>query len=345
MLCGEGMVAIMAVCKQCGQPIIGEYITALGAAWHPEHFVCAGCGKVIVEPSFNTHDGRPYHNACYLDRFVPKCAYCGKALEGQYITHDGKSYHQSCYQDHIVPRCAYCGEPLIGSYVVDGWGTRFHQEHEQQFPHCAYCGRLVPPAQQEHGASKDDNVRCPICRAQAIETREEAQPLFRQLIQWVGSQGLRFNSLHITLELGSRSKLGEYLSIRTEGHSLGVTMSTSYYENECMTHTEIDRVAVLQGMPELLFQGVTVHELGHVWLAVQGIHDLPQWADEGFCELLSHRYLSGITTQDGRYYTERIEKNSNPIYGEGFRKVKALADKMGFARFIEVLVRTKRLPS
>lgn len=338
------MVEAMPVCKQCGRPITGKYMNALGAAWHPEHFVCAGCGKTIVEAGFNVYDGRPYHNTCYVDRFVPKCTYCNKPLVGQYITHDGKPYHQDCYQDHVAPRCAYCDKPLVGAFLLDAWGTKFHREHEKEFPHCAYCGRLVPPALQERGAARDATIRCPVCRAQAIETREEAQPLFRELIQWVGSQGLRFNNLRITLELVDRPKLAEYLSTRAEVHSLGVTMSSNYYENGRMTHTEIDRVAVLQGMPILLFQGVTVHELGHVWLAVQGIRDLPSWAEEGFCELLSHRYLSGITTQDGRFYSERIEKNSDPIYGEGFRKIKALSDKMGFARLIDVLVRTKRLP-
>ena len=334
----------MAVCKQCGQLIVGKYITALGAAWHPEHFVCAGCGRVIAEPSFHVYDGRPYHDTCYVDRFAPRCAYCNKPLVGQYVIHDDKSYHQNCYQDHVAPKCAYCGKPLIGTYAIDSWGTKFHKEHERQFPHCAYCGRLVPPAEQERRVGKDANTRCPICRAAAIETREEALPLFRQLTQWLGSQGLRFNNLSVTLELVDRPKLAQYLTTRPETHSLGVTMSTIHYENEQRTHTEIDRVAVLQGMPELLFKGVTMHELGHVWLAIHDIHGLPSWAEEGFCEVLSHRYLSGIATREGRYYTERIEKNPDPIYGEGFRKLKALSDKMGFARFIDVLLRTKQLP-
>lgn len=308
----ENMLKKSPVCKQCGQPIWDNYVNALGATWHPEHFVCAYCGKPITDSSFTVQDGKPYHVACY--------------------------------QDHIVPKCVYCGRPLLGEYLVDGWGNKFHKEHQSQYPHCAYCGRLVLPRQQEHGARASEQVRCPVCRAAAIETSEEAQPLFDKLKRWVGSQGLRYNNLRLSLELVGRPKLAQYLSVRNEVHSLGVTMSTTYSTNGQVTHTVVDRVAVLQGMPSLLFQGVTMHELGHVWLTVQSIQDLPQWAEEGFCELLSHRYLSGINTQEGQYYSQRIEKNTDPVYGEGFRRIKAIADRVGFQRFIEQLQRTKQLP-
>ena len=58
----------------------------------------------------------------------------------------------------------------------------------------------------------------------------------------------------------------------------------------------VNGIAVLQGLPAVLFQGVTAHELGHVWLIVHGIQDLPNWAEEGFCELLSYRYYTEMAT-------------------------------------------------
>ena len=101
---------------------------------------------------------------------------------------------------------------------------------------------------------------------------------------------------------------------------------------------------MLQGLPAPLFQGVVVHELGHVWLVVHDIKGLPPWAEEGFCELLAYRYYSGLNTPEGRFYAAGIENNPSPVYGEGFRRVRAMADRVGFSRLVESLQTTKRLP-
>jgi len=108
---------------------------------------------------------------------------------------------------------------------------------------------------------------------------------------------------------------------------------------------EVNGIAVLQGLPAVLFQGVTAHELGHVWLIVHGIQGLPSWAEEGFCEYLSYRYYYDLNTPESRYHAVSIENNADPVYGEGFRRVRALADALGFPRFLEILRTTKRLPS
>src|SRR5258708_22274613 len=106
-------MAIQPLCKQCGKRIDGNYVSALGATWHPEHFLCAACGRPIDDMHFNLHQGMLYHSDCFRDRVAPKCAYCNK--------------------------------PLISEYLVDHWGTKYCKEHQNQYPACAYCGRLVPP--------------------------------------------------------------------------------------------------------------------------------------------------------------------------------------------------------
>jgi len=303
-------------CKQCKQPIWGSYIDALGATWHPEHFLCAACHKPIRDASFNMHEGMPYH--------------------------------PECFRQQVAPRCAYCGKPLMTEYLVDHWGTMFCKEHQGRYPTCAYCGRLVPPQQQEQRVESGEGVRCPICRASAIETIDQARPIFSRLIQWVNSQGLVYNNLHLSLELVDRQKLGRLITGRvgTAGiHSQGVTLSTTHTLNGNVTRTEVNGVAVLESMPTLSFQGVTVHELGHVWLIVHDVKDLPLWAEEGFCELLTHRYYTQLNTKESRYYAQNVETNPNSVYGAGFRRVRAIVDPMGFQRFVEVLQKTKRLPT
>lgn len=304
------------ICKQCRQPIWGNYIDALGATWHPEHFLCAACHKPIQDARFNMHEGLPYH--------------------------------PECYRQQIAPRCAYCGKPLMGEYLIDHWGTMYCKEHQGKYPTCAYCGRMVPPQQQEQGVKSEQDIRCPVCRASAVETIDQARPIFSRLIQWVNTQSLVYNNLPLSLELVDRQKLGRLITGRpgTAGiHSQGLTLITTHTLNGKVTGTEVNGIAVLEGMPALSFQGVTVHELGHVWLVVHDIKNVPLWAEEGFCELLAHRYFTQLNTAESRYHAQGIETNPNPIYGAGFRQVRAIADSMGFQRFIETFLKMKRLPS
>jgi hypothetical protein len=302
-------MAQQLICKGCGQPIRGNYLSALGATWHPEHFVCASCGRPINTARFQVHEGKPYHS--------------------------------ECFSNQIAPRCAYCNKPLVGEYLIDHWGTQFCAEHKDQYPRCAYCGRLVPPHDREPGA---ETVRCTICRGAAIETKEQAQPLFRQVVQWVNGQGLRYNNLPIHLELCGRATLAKYMQGRDLPDALGATAGKFYTENGRIVRAEVSGVAILLGLPSTLFRGVVAHELGHVWFVTQSIQRVPSWAEEGFCELLAYRYYSELNTPESRYHAEAIERNPDPVYGNGFRQVRTLADSIGFQRLIEVLSTAKQLP-
>lgn len=297
-------------CKGCGQPIWGKYFKALGAVWHPEHFVCTACAQPIGDTRYLPHQGNPYHIECYNRQFVPRCVYCGK--------------------------------PLVDGYFTDGWGQVYCEIHQNQYMPCDYCGRLIPPGQVKNG---EDAIRCSICRSSAIEADIEAKPLFSKAIHWVGSQGLTYNNLRLELKLCDRQKLTRLL----QGHSyaedmLGVTTEAATRIGQ-VVRIEVDGIAVLQGLPTTLFQGVTVHELGHVWLIVHGIRDLPSWAEEGFCELLSYRYYNDLHTQESMFHSKNIEQNDDHTYGDGFRRVRGLSDALGFPRFLEILRTTKRLPA
>lgn len=305
-------MAMQPMCKYCGKPVWGRYITALNAVWHPEHFLCAACHLPIDGSSFSVHEGQPYHSACFVER--------------------------------VLPRCVYCNAPLSGTFLVDAWGNKFCARHEQEYPTCEFCSRLIPPAQQEHSAGKLNSVRCPVCRVRAIETSEQARAAFAGVKRWVGSQGLTFNNLPLSLRLCDRDFLAKYGRALSQPHMLGVTLSTTQSMNGRERRTDIDGVAVLQDLPTPLFEGVVTHELGHVWLIVQAIKGLPTWAEEGFCELLAYRYHMQLNTPESRYHAENIANNPDPVYGEGFRGVRAIADRLGFQHLLETLRATKKMP-
>ncbi|HLI69825.1 MAG TPA: protein DA1 [Ktedonobacteraceae bacterium] len=334
----------MPLCHYCGQPVWGSYVTALGATWHPEHFLCARCGQPIYESTYQVSQGKPYHQACYLVSQAPCCAYCSQPISGSYVESSGRAYHTECFREHVVPHCVYCGKSLSGRYLVDAWGNTYCPEHQQEYPRCSFCGRLIPPAQQTPGWDDFESLRCSVCRSTAIETSVQAQPLFQQCKQWIAQQGFRFNQLPLSLVLRDRTTLAGMLQGRAVNHPLGVTLSSTRVQNGYALGSHIEGVAVLQGMPATLFAGVVLHELGHVWLTAHGIERLPAWAEEGFGQLLSYRYYTDLNTLEARYYAGSLENDTDPIYGDGFRQMRALAERVGFRQLLETLLTTKKLP-
>ncbi|PZW32891.1 protein DA1 [Thermosporothrix hazakensis] len=303
------------ICKGCGQPVQARVLWALGAPWHPEHFLCAACGRPITEASFNEYQDAPYHTECYMQT--------------------------------VLPRCAYCGKPLVGEYVVDPRGRKLCREDAEQCTPCQFCGSLISPEEQERGTGL---YRCSACRATAIETAEDAKPFYRQVVQWIGQEGLRYYNLPLSLELCSREKLASYMAHRVtakggrEADSLGVTRSTTYTQNGQVIRRTIDGVAILEGLPAAVFQGVVAHELGHVWLAVHAIATPSPREEEGFCELLAYRLYHHQATAEARLQIVRMERNPDPIYGEGFRQVRALSERLGFQQLLTALLQARRWP-
>jgi len=53
----------------CGNAINGQYVTALGKTWHPEHFVCNNCKKRLVGSVYSEIEGCAYCAACEAKLF------------------------------------------------------------------------------------------------------------------------------------------------------------------------------------------------------------------------------------------------------------------------------------
>ena len=298
------------ICKHCLQPINGRYLTALDADWHPEHFCCLFCQQPITDVHFYVHEGQPCH--------------------------------PTCYERNVAPHCTICNQALTGKHQINYWGDRFCLGHEKELASCNYCGRLVAHTTKRMRRRSIEDIRCDICASTAVETVSQAQLLIPNLITWAAEQGVKLRQKTFRIEVLDRA---EFMA-RDGGRRdpLGLTTSTRYMRNKRIERAEIESVAILWGLPLALFAGVCVHELGHVWLAQHGIVNLPAIDEEGFCEWLSHRHYVGIGSKVDMFYAEGIAKNRNPIYGDGFRKLKRLEERLGSAQIIKSLRRKKKLP-
>lgn len=97
-------------CKGCGKEITGQFVRALGNAFHVECFKCNECGKPCSSKFFpydveNEETGLKYQVAiCEYDYFKKLdliCFNCNCALRGPYITALGHKYHLEHFRCHI----------------------------------------------------------------------------------------------------------------------------------------------------------------------------------------------------------------------------------------------------
>jgi hypothetical protein len=297
------------VCAFCGATIVGGYLTALDRSWHKEHFFCGGC-KTPLESGFIVIAGIAYHPHCHLNLFAA--------------------------------RCFYCGVPIEGEYAQDAWGVVFCRSHLKSLNSCVYCGRLVD-GEKLTGRTTEAGIQCSICCETAVDTLEAATPLYDQIIEWAARRNLSFPVVPIHL-----SNLRDLMSKSSEPsgqRKLGTTRVSTTTCEGLTVKVEVEHIDILRGLPRILFCSVAAHEAGHAWLRSLGVDGLSHSEEEGFCELLAFTWLGMEQTPDRKFYAERIAKNEDAIYGEGFRRLRALSANHGLAGLVESLRGTKRLPS
>lgn len=55
-------------------------VVAQGKKFHPEHFNCTECGKILSPNNFFEKDGLPYCEDDFHKLFSPRCAGCGEPI-------------------------------------------------------------------------------------------------------------------------------------------------------------------------------------------------------------------------------------------------------------------------
>ncbi|KAM9223683.1 leupaxin [Leptosomus discolor] len=128
-----------AICAACCKPVASKVLTALGKAWHPEHFTCARCGQELGGQPFFERGGLAYCEEDYHQSFSPRCAYCAGPIHEKVLT----ALDQTWHPEHFF--CAHCGK-VFGD---DGFHERNGKPYcRQDFlamfaPKCQGCERPV----------------------------------------------------------------------------------------------------------------------------------------------------------------------------------------------------------
>ncbi|HUN41591.1 MAG TPA: hypothetical protein VMU81_14995 [Acetobacteraceae bacterium] len=225
-------------------------------------------------------------------------------------------------------RCVLCGTVLSGQVAADLHRRVFCAHHRAEGRHCRYCDSFFLPS----GRSRE---ACSPCAASQVFDLAVGQAACGAAGQWVVRHGLtlpptvplRFSSAMPASTMGPGVRMLGYAERRT-GFPWLAPRST---------------VVLQAGLPLMMLRMVLGHELGHVALDSEHLR-LPQWAEEGSCDWLAHRYLGEFADPAAAMYRRRIETRDDPVYGAGFRWVAArLAGRT--PRDLVPLLRSTRLPS
>lgn len=304
----------MPTCQHCHRPIEGRYLNALGHHWHPECFRCAGCGQPITPTQFTVEGDRPYHPACYQERFGLRCAICGDFIEGRYFT--------------------------------DLWDNRYCARHQQEYPPCHACQRLVCQSLTGGGVRYNDGrIYCRLCRATAIDTPEQAHAVTQQVQARMARYGVDTRPWGpFELKMTPLSGIVEPGEDPATTHRRGRTETQTEYINHQETNRRIQVIHLLGGMPETLFAGVMAHELGHVWLFMHHADDLPKPLAEGLCNLFAYLTYRELNTAETRVYLRQLEEDPDPVYGDGFRRALRWYQQAGLSPLLQTVLTRRDWP-
>ena len=267
------------------------------------------------------------------------CKICKKQIRpGQrYLISKNEPYcSRKCYEQ-ILPECTVCRKRSYtgGIYALDH--SFFACTECMKKPRCFSC--QIPTDDATLSCSR---AICKNCLRTSISNSRQAQALFNEVR----------DTMRLSLGIGTRHPIRFTLVDPDQLQKLSGNPSDNHLEQGLFKYeAEIEKVVTrdylgrkksektyaknenrsifaLDHLPKIRMEYVIAHELAHDWQAefYPGIRDLK--IKEGLAEYIAWRYNRFKKRHD---LNRRIENNPDPIYGEGFRQIKRIADKNGFA--------------
>lgn len=173
---------------------------------------------------------------------------------------------------------------------------------------------------------------CGSCRRTGVLGRRDADPLFNVVVRWLNQSGLTYNGLDVRYELVADAAPRAQALAATVLHRVISPFGQ---------FARVRQMLIRRGLPPLLFRRVIAHEFGHIYLGVVvAAAGLPPNLEEGFCELVAHRFLRSLGPT-GAVQAASIENNPDPHYGDGFR---AVYSRLGHLPLAEAARRLAGIP-
>jgi len=291
--------------------------------------LCARCQRVLNDDRVMV-EGRSYHSVCFT------CAECGKPIGGLYYNYQSNFFDERCYEELFRASCRVCAQTMEGEFYENYWGERYCVSHQGSIPECAFCTRLIMGATVIGGVQlPDGRLLCGGCQVTAVTAESQAKRLLCEASNRMESLGLTVDCSRGTVELVSQDTLKVFMP--DPRHSpLGYT----FYQGIPIAgkfKQESFNILLLNGMPAVEARSVIAHELMHVWFFDHGISNAGTPLCEGSCNYAIYLFLSGLDTPDAEFIIDRMDKDTDPVYGQGFRDVRKYVESNGVMAWLQML--------
>lgn len=296
----------------CGKTITGPAVVVGSDSYHPQHLVCAHCEQTV---------------------------------SGRFTTYKNKNYHDNCFANNVALRCALCSGIIQGEYILDYWGNGYHKRHKGVTNTCEYCARFISDELTGGGVRYSDGRHiCGICRKDAITDVALAKEIMLEVAEHLEQSGIRIDTNRITLHLTGLKNMQELLG--RGSHSL--MGFTDYFEKRLAfgfkTSRKID-IYILYGIPKIDLVSTLAHEMMHVWQFVRGRLKNDKAFSEGSCNYAAYLVLRHYDASERGYIIHNMLQDEDPLYGEGFRRVKRYVSAEGTKTWLDRLQKKHELPN
>ena len=288
---------------------------------------CDWCGKKIASnASFLRSEDKNFCSEKCFDAFaeslLPVCDVCGRHFREGY-TSNGKNYCSKACLETSFRECCHCHRREPSGVIVGE--NLFLCDYCKSLPACASCQMPLDKLAKNLG---DGRSICRDCARDAVFTQDEMNSVMKNLRKTLADKFKMSTDHEIKYELCNRTVLKKESSGDGE-NELGLFVfhrNTLTFFNHPIRSKDEFRILILTGLAPDYFRGVAAHELAHDWMQENLPHiDEPQ-IREGFAEFVSWAYAKEEKLTRVPW---RMEQNTDPVYGDGFRKVR---DMMGDAR-------------
>ncbi len=327
-------------CNYCGKTIEGTFIKVDGKAFHPDHFLCYKCKKPI-EGNYYKHGKNYFHSECYAETAGYVCDVCKKVIEGEYYEKNSKKYHPSCFTDFKADKCAVCTNPILDEYFSDIYGNKFHKKHEYELEKCDNCHRLICQSITDGGVKYEDGRSiCNLCYRNSKNRLSDYKLTLKKVNTKLNEIGISINLSGISIKNVNRNELKEIAGSSYNSSMRGYCESMTYKiktGNGIKSKKGDYKIYVLNKIPADDIESIIAHELMHVWIYQNTNKKHSPELEEGACNYISYTYLKRLYNSLVEPLIKQLMTDPDPVYGEGFRKVKKKFEFKPISRLLEYL--------
>lgn len=314
------------------------FISGLGP-WLLTAATCSQCRRPIpTGVRYLENEGRAFCSPRCFEATLPKCAACGKPCRGGFAK-DGQQYCSRPCVETTLPRCHHCAKRAQQGVLARSltWEERFFCTDCAAAPRCFCCN--LPAAGP---ALADGRHLCRECAATAVVDRDAMLAAVTEVRRRLRVDLGLSTDHELDFVLVDEPTLLAQSGGTVPGRELGLYRHESTTERTVLSTTrggrvvtrtaateqvvETDAILLLTHLPLAKLREVAAHELAHDWMQQNHPEITDPLLKEGWAEQVAA--LSNASFGQTAL-TQRMAANPDPVYGEGYRQVLDLMEKLG----------------